>query len=286
VKRLFALLLLLLICARAAAAPLTIYASVPPVAAIAAAVGGTYIQVHSLLRPGDNPVTFSPTPLQLAHLADSRLFLSVGVPFEHAWLPRIRAAAPALRVLDVRSGLALEPLPEHHHPGADAHSDEEEADPHVWNDPLAVVHMSKTIRDALIQADPTHAEAYRRQQAALADRLRALDTELRTTLAPYRGRSFLVFHPAWGYFARRYELQQLAIEHQGKQSGARWMKELIDRARREDIHVIVVQPQFDQRMAGQIAQAISGRVASVDPLSADYQDSLRRLARIIAGGGA
>jgi zinc transport system substrate-binding protein len=278
--------LLISICARAAAAPLSVYASVPPVAAIAAEVGGPHVQARSLLRPGDSPVTFSPTPLQLAHLAGSRLYLSVGVPFEHAWLPRIRAAAPGLTVVDVRDGLALAPLPEHRHHehDADAQQGHGEMDPHVWNDPLAVLHMSETIRDALIRADPAHADAYRRRQAALAAQLKGLDRELRTTLAAYRGRSFLVFHPAWGYFARRYGLQQLAIEHQGKQSGARWMKDLIDQARREDIRVILVQPQFDQRMAAQIAQAIGGRVAVVDPLSPDYRDSLRHLARIIAGG--
>jgi zinc transport system substrate-binding protein len=157
-------------------------------------------------------------------------------------------------------------------------------DPHVWNDPLAAIHMSETVRDALIEADPAHADAYRQQQATLAGRLQALDTQLRGILAPYGGRGFLVFHPAWGYFARRYGLQQLAIEHQGKQSGARWMKDLIDRAKREDIRVIVVQPQFDQRMAGQIAQAIGGHLADVDPLSPDYQGSLLRLAHVIAGG--
>ena len=280
--RLFSLLLIFAWAGNAAALP-SVYASVPPIAAIAGEVGGPAIHVQSLLRPGDNPVTFSPTPRQLAHLADSVLFLRVGVPFENAWIRRIRAINPTLTILDVREGLDLAALPEHHHHGSGSQHDSEALDPHVWTDPLAIIRMSETIRDALIRVDPAHASDYRQRQQALAVRLHNLDRTLHSQLAPFEGQTLLVFHPAWGYFARRYGLHQLAIQHEGKQSGARWMAKLIEKARREGIHVIVVQPQFDRRLAQQIAHAIDGRVVSVDPLSPDYQGSLRRLARVIAG---
>lgn len=281
--RLLALVLLsLAVFGAPAAAPLPVYASVPPITALAEAVGGPRVDAHSLLRPGENPVTFSPTPRQLARLADSRLFITVGLPFEKVWLPRIRQLSKGLQVLDLRTGLHLLPLPEHRHAAGDPHTGDE-PDPHVWTDPVALIHMSETLRDALIRLDPEHAEEYRQRQATLAARLQGLDRALRTRLAPLKNRDFLVFHPAWGYFARRYGLHQLAIEHEGKQGGARWMAELIERARSGDIRVIVVQPQFDQRLARQIAQAIGGRVVSVDPLAPDIENSLQRLARVLAG---
>lgn len=282
--RLFALLLLpFLLCTANAAIPtLSVYASVPPIAALVGEVGGSHVRASSLLRPGDSPVTFSPAPRQLARLADSQLFVRVGLPFENTWLPRIHSVSPNLHILDARANLDLLSLPEHHHHDTGKH-DSGAPDPHVWTDPVNVLRMSESIRDALIELDPAHADDYRRQQNRLADKLTDLDRKLRSQLAPGNGQHFLVFHPAWGYFARRYGLHQLAIQHEGKQSGARWMAKLIAQARREGIRVIVVQPQFDQRLARQIAQAIDGRVVSIDPLSRDYRDSMRRLARVIAG---
>ena len=274
--RLLSLLLLLcLSLAARAGKPLVTYASVPPITAIVAAVGGKQVEAHSLLRPGDNPVTFSPTPRQLAQLARSRLFVAAGLPFERAWLPRIRASSPGMRVLDLATAL---------HPPAIRGEDDHELDPHLWTDPLLVIRMSEAIREALSALDPDHSAQYRRRQAEFARRIAALHRELDARLAPLRGRGFLVFHPAWGYFARRYGLHQLAIQHEGKQGGARWMAQLIERARREGIKTVVVQPQFDQRLARQIADAIGGRVLSVDPLAGDYAASLRRLAAVIAGG--
>ncbi len=278
--RLLLLLLLCLLTASTNASPLPVYGSVAPISAIVAAVGGEQVKVASLLRPGESPLTFSPTPRQLADLADSRLLFSAGLPFERAWIPRIRGLSPTLEVVDLRQGLDLIANP-HAHPGADHHGDADEPDPHIWTDPLLVVRISEVIRDRLSQLDPGHAPHYSDRQQALARRLLALDRKLSADLASLAHRRFLVFHPAWGYFARRYGLTQLAIEHEGKQAGGRWVAELIEQARRDGIRVILVQPQFDRRLAQQIADAIGGRVFSVDPLSRDFEESLRKLAAVL-----
>ncbi len=269
--------LLFLIGSVEAAAPLSIHASVPPIATLAKEIGGIHVHAFSLLRPGDNPETFSPTPRQLTQLSDSHLFIRIGLPFEKIWMPRIRGIHPGLPILDLRSRLQLPPPAQGHHHGNG------ESDPHLWTDPIILKRISGIIRDALIRIDPEHAADYRLQQQQVAGRLEQLQHRLERALAPVRGRSFLVFHPAWGYFAQRYGLHQLAIEHEGKQSGAHWMTELIRQARTEGIHVIVVQPQFDQRLAREIAKAIDGRIAMVDPLSRNYRASLERLARLIMG---
>jgi zinc transport system substrate-binding protein len=89
----------------------------------------------------------------------------------------------------------------------------------------------------------------------------------------------MVFHPSWGYFADAYQLQQIAIEHEGKQPGARALSQLIEQAKQNQIKVVFVQPQFDQRQAEQIARAIDGKVMAVDPLAANYIDNLRQVAQ-------
>ena len=92
-------------------------------------------------------------------------------------------------------------------------------------------------------------------------------------------RKFLVFHPAWGYFADRYGLEQVAIEYQGKEPGAKAVARIISMAQKEGISVIFVQPQFDQRLARQIADSIEGQVIVVDPLSSNYINNMRAVAR-------
>ena len=98
-------------------------------------------------------------------------------------------------------------------------------------------------------------------------------------------RKFLVFHPAWGYFAQAYGLTQVPIEQGGKEPGARTLVTLIEQAKRDQIRVVFIQPQSDPRFAEQIARAIGGRVIAIDPLAPDYVANLRAVARQIAAAG-
>ncbi len=292
--------------------PLDVFVSVLPQRAFAERVGGERVRVHTMVQPGQSPATYEPTPRQIAALSDADLYLRIGVPFEDAWMKRIRSANTDMPVLDLRDGIDLRPQEAHTHGphedhgheahghgeerhGNDAHEhdehgrdehghDEHDAmDPHVWTSPRLVRHMAETIRDALTELDPEGADTYRRNQAAYDAELAALDAELTDRLTGLQQRSFLVYHPAWGYFADAYGLTQVPIEHEGKAPGARRLTALIEQARANEAQVILVQPQFDQRAAEQVARAIDGRVESVDPLSTDLAGSLHRLADLIAG---
>jgi zinc transport system substrate-binding protein len=170
------------------------------------------------------------------------------------------------------------------HEEYDSHADEhvQEQDPHVWTSPPLVRYMAGRIRDKLNELAPDHAADFARNHDALLAELDALDAELHTLLDPLVNRKFMVFHPAWGYFADHYGLIQVPIEHQGKSPGARALAALIEQAKQERIKVVFVQPQFDKRQARQVAQAIGGVVVAVDPLAADYVDNLRRVGQQFA----
>ena len=90
----------------------------------------------------------------------------------------------------------------------------------------------------------------------------------------------MVFHPAWGYFARAYGLQQVPIEIEGKNPKPALLKELIVHAREKGIRVVFVQPQFSTKSAEIVAREIGGRVAFADPLAEDW---LANLAAVAAG---
>jgi zinc transport system substrate-binding protein len=303
--------LLSLTASGAAAAPLSVFVSVLPLQTFVEKVGGDRVETRVMVQPGHSPATYDPSPQQVAALAEADLYLRVGVPFENAWMKRIRAANPDMPVLDLRDGLTLRPLEAHVHEdglvhGGEAgddqdhghehdndndndneHSDLDGSDPrrsmdaHIWTSPPLVRQMASAIRDMLTRLDPDGAAVYAERQAAFDAELAALDRDLEAILSGLERRSFLVYHPAWGYFADTYDLTQVPIEHEGKMPGARRLTALIEQARAADTRVIFVQPQFDRRAAARVAQAIGGRVETVDPLAADYADNLRRVAQLI-----
>jgi zinc transport system substrate-binding protein len=174
----------------------------------------------------------------------------------------------------------------HGHDEHDSHKGDQhkhhEQDPHVWVSPPLVTQMAGRIRDKLAELAPDHATDFARNHDAFVAELRALDAELHERLDPLTNRKFMVFHPAWGYFADTYGLTQVSIEREGKEPGARGLAALIDQAKKEDVKVVFVQPQFDKRSATQVAQAIGGVVVPIDPLAADYVDNLRQVGRQFA----
>ncbi|MFM1891671.1 MAG: hypothetical protein RLZ44_748 [Pseudomonadota bacterium] len=275
-KPLLVLLLLSAVALPVAAAPLRVFVSVLPLQTLVARVGGEAVQVEVLVGPGHSPATYEPSPQQMAALAEATLFLRIGVPFEQAWMARIAAANPQLRVVDGRDGMLLRQVADHH---GHAH---EALDPHVWTDPQRVRILVARLGDLLSELLPLQAARFRANAARLDAELVALDGELEQILACVQDRRFLVFHPAWGYLAERYGLEQVVIEVEGKEPGAKALAELIERARAQGLRRVLVQPQFSSRGATVVAAALQGQVVVADPLAPDLLANLRRVAQTIA----
>jgi len=305
-------LLLTLLNGSAVAEPLRVFVSVLPQKTFVERVGGPGIDVQVMVQPGASPHTYDPTPRQVAALAQADLYVAVGVSFEDAWMGRIRAANPRMRVLDSSQGIDLRAMeaPDHDGEPGRGHADEGQSkaahglgghgegesgqgvghepqvrDPHLWTSPPLVKQMAVGIRDVLTQLDPGNGPAYAANFDAFSTELDALDQEIRTRLTGLASRRFMVYHPAWGYFADTYGLTQVAIEREGKEPGPRALAALIEQARREQVKAIFVQPQFSRKAAAQVASAIGGRVEVMDPLAADYVDNLKRVASVLAEAG-
>lgn len=262
------------------AAPLPVFVSVPPQAVFVQAVGGSHVAVSVLVQPGTSPETYEPTPRQLQAITAARLYFHIGLPFEETWLPRLRANAPGLTVVDTRRGVALLAADDHGRTASRPHG--EGVDPHIWLDPNRVKLQARTICEALSAADPDRRREYEQNLDRFTAELTALDAELRDILDPAPRRTFLIHHPAWGYFAQAYGLEQIAIERAGKEPGPRSLAELIDLARRAGVKTILVQAHTSDRTARRVARALNGRVVPVDALPYDYFGTLRAVARLIA----
>jgi zinc transport system substrate-binding protein len=92
----------------------------------------------------------------------------------------------------------------------------------------------------------------------------------------------MVFHPAWGYFARDYGLEMIPVEIGGQEPSAAELAALVAEAQEEDIKVVFAQPEFSTRAAETIAYEIGGQVLLISPLAPDWLDSLRHVADTFA----
>ena len=261
-----------------------VFVSILPQKYFVERIGGDQVEVSALVGPGQSPETYEPTPQQMAALHRTRLFFRIGAPFEQAWMDRVQRGNPALRVIDNRDDILLRELESagESHDTEHDHSHTQGKDPHIWTSPPLVKQMAAQIRDALITEAPEHRTAFESNHAVFAAELDALDREIRDRLASLQHRRFMVFHPAWGYFADSYDLQQIPIEAAGKTPGPRTLANLIEAAKNEGVRVIFVQAQFSDRAARAVAQAIGGRVEAIDPLAYDFPANLRHVANLIA----
>ena len=269
------------------------FCSIAPQQFFVERVGGDLVSVGVLVGPGQSPHTFEPTPRQMADLAESDVYFAIGLPLEDRLLGRVEALGSRIRVIDTSDGIPLRQVEEVHlHDEDERHNDHESPahdgepgglpDPHTWLNPRLAQMQARNICVALKEIMPGHSEELEANLSRLLSDLDALDVELTDALAPVAGEIVYVFHPAFGYFTDAYDLRQVPIELGGMEPGARELAGLIEHAIVEGVRVIFVQPQFSRRSARAIAEEIGGAVVPIDPLSADYMDNLRTIAREVA----
>jgi zinc transport system substrate-binding protein len=294
-----------------AAERIVVFAGIPPAAYLAERIGGDKVHVETLLQPGQDPHTFEPAPKQIQALGKARVILKTGMPFENQLLEKIRGGHLRLAVVDITEGIEKRrlgpafpaerfsphpsPLPTNlrsvpgegtagagSKPGglADNHSDEA-YDPHVWLAPPLVKIEAANVAKALEKIEPASAGYFQANLARLDCELDDLDAKIRLKLRPYAGRWFLVFHPAFGYFADCYGLKQEAIQNEGKQPSPKQLRELILKAKADGVRVIFLQPQFDRHSADVIAEAIGGRIVPLNDMEKDIVANLQDIAEKI-----
>ena len=267
-----------------AAGPTSVFVTIAPQKYFVQQIGKDLVDVQVMVPPGADPHSYEPKPQQMIAISKAKLYFAVGLEFEKANLSKILSTNPQIKVVYTDHGIEKIPMAAHHHHDEDgAHHEEEETgdsglDPHIWLSPPLVKMQAHTILTALQEIDPSNRAVYETNYQQFSSRIDKLDTELKTIFAGKQGLQFMVFHPAWGYFAQAYGLEQVPVEIEGKEPKAAQLKELIEYAREKGIKVVFVQPQFSRKSAKVLAQEIGGEVVPVDPLAEDWMDNLREVA--------
>ncbi len=254
-----------------------VFVSIPPQKFVVEHLAGGQVQVEVMLPPGASPATYEPTPRQMAALTGADLYLQIGVPFEGPVLGKISTVAPGLEVVDCRQGIQLDPMENH-----DDDHGHGPLDPHIWLDPIRMKTVARTTARVLSEKFPAAAAGIERSLTGLLAAIDATDRRVQARLEPFKGRDLLVFHPAYGYFARRYGLVQRAVESGGKAPSSRQLAEIVDGLHDRNTPAIFVQPQFSQTAARRVADALGCQVVMLDPLAEQYLVNLETMADTIA----
>jgi zinc transport system substrate-binding protein len=235
-------------------------------------IGGDRVNVNVLVASGADPHTYEPKPQQLQTLSEAKAYITVGGDsFEKAWMKRLKSVNSDLLVVDSAKGIKkISEIPHHHH----HHHGEETLDPHIWLSPSLVKIQAQNIYDALVKLDSDRQSEYKKNLDEFIAEIAEVDREIRQNLAGIKNRKFIVFHPAWGYFAREYNLEQVPIEIGGQEPSAAELKELIQEAKEENIKVVFAQPELTTKSAQTIAREIGGEVLIISDLDPNWANNL------------
>ena len=253
---------------------INVVVSIPPEAEFVEKIGGDKVKVTVMVPPGANPHTYEPLPEQLKNVSGAKMYAQVGsgIEFENVWMDKINSMNKNMIIVNCSKGIEFIPNADND----EAH--ENQYDTHVWVSPRNAKIMVENIYQGLIKVDPANKDYYKTNKDKYLQELDYNDKKINESLRADKNRKIMVYHPAWGYFCRDYGLTQIAIEKNGKEPTPQGITSLIDQAKKENIKIIFISPQFSRNNAETIASEIGGHVITVDDLDKNYIKNLNNVA--------
>lgn len=250
---------------------ITVAVSIVPEETFVKAVAGDKVNVVTMIPTGYSPENYQPSPSQITSLSQSKIYFSMGIPADAAnIIPFLKDCNEDIKIIhfdqiigDVYDDIYIDDEQQHM-----------SRDPHIWLSPKRVIVMLEIIRDELIAIDPENETIYKENAKKIIADLENLDSIIIEKIGQIENKSFLIYHPAYRYYADDYNLNMICIEEDGKEATAQRIQNIIDIANSEGIKVIFYQEEFNGEQAKTIAKEIDGVTIKVAPLSKDYIENL------------
>ncbi len=253
-----------------------IFVSILPLKYFTDKIVGDSYKVEVTVPPGAGPETYAPTPRQMILLNNAQAYFSIGyLGFEQAWLENFKSDNPELQVFATSKRIDL--IKSEHQDGDHEHL--QGVDPHIWSSPATARLIAENIYNGMMQIDPGNGDTYRKNLESLLAEIGRVDSTVTKLLAGATSKKFIIFHPALGYFAREYGLEQLAIEFEGKVPSPRHLQEVIDAAKSGNVKFVLIQKEFDKRNAEIIAKETGCKMLQIDPLDYNWPGQMIDIAR-------
>lgn len=245
-------------------------------------IAGNLLQVNVLVPPGSSPHNYSILPSQMKDLAKSKAWLQIGLlTFEDALKDKLADINKNLAIVNCSEGITPIAGSECEEEGH-KHAANESFDPHIWLAPAESKIIARNTLNVLKTGFPEHASTFDSNYTRFISRIDSVSKMIDQKLAPLKNRNILIFHPALAYYARQFGLKQIALELDGKEPSPRHMKEIVDLAHEQNIHIIFIQKEFDSAFATQLSREIDGKVLIIDPLDYNWEKQLQDITDKIA----
>lgn len=257
--------------------------SIPPQSYFVQKIAGDSVELNEIIPPNTDEHNFDFKPSVIEKLEKSHIYFTIGLEFEKILLHKFKDLFKELKIVDSTEGIKAIEISSKHTHHEEEHHEEHLNDPHIWLDPLLVKTMVDTIAKALIKQYPHNKALYEANLAHFKKELDMLDMQIKSLLKDKKGKKFIVYHPSWAYFARRYDLIQISVEIDGKEPKVKDLKALIELAKKEKIQTIFVQKGFPKSTAELLAKECSADIVEIDHLSRAWQGELLNSAKKLAG---
>lgn len=252
--------------------------SIEPLRYITEQIAGKHFQVHTLVPKGSSPETYEPTPQQMMDLSKSEAYLSIGgLGFEQTWLKKLQQTAP--EVLFAETSQGIKRIGNHAH--ASDVGTHYGTDPHVWTSPRNMKVIARNICAIMCDLDPQNQNTYQENLQKSLTHLQAVDDSISHLLKSVPQRDFLIYHPTLTYFAQDYQLNQIAIESDGKEPSPIQLIQLIQTCKQKKIGIIFIQQEFDRKNAQLIAKETQTRIIDINPLSYNWDEEMLKIAQTL-----
>lgn len=232
------------------------------------------VDVNVMVSNGNNPETYEPYAQQMMELSKSALYLKVGsIGFEQTWMKKLQDNAPDMKVIDTSVGIKPAKTP-----GGNI-------DPHVWMSCSNARIIASNILKALCELEPKNKAFFEKNYQSLLSIIDKRDSTIKESFkkAPDLVRKFVIYHPILTYFARDYQLEQLAIEEEGREPSASQLKSLIERARKEKIKFCLIQAEFANRNTTTFINESHTKPMNINPLQGDWNRAMQEAAAAVQG---
>ena len=238
---------------------LSVYTTVYPLQYFAEQIGGEYVDVKSIYPAGADEHSFDPTQKDMMALSEADLFFYIGLGLE-GFVENAQKTLKGQHVEMVATADSIsEDLLSDHNHEHDEHDDEEhhdhgKVDPHVWISPSLSIELARSIKDSLSSDMPKQKQTFEKNFDRLEDHLLELDKRFQQMADQASGNTFFVSHAAFGYIAKDYGLQQVAIAGLNSQSepSQKQLANIVKQAKENNVQFIL----FEQNVSSKLTEVV------------------------------
>jgi zinc transport system substrate-binding protein len=252
---------------------LQVVTSFYPLYFLAREIGGGAADIRNITPAGAEPHAYEPTPRDMIAIENADLLVINGAGFE-PWGDAVLGGInrERTRVVVAGEGLATLTTAAHEEEGEEEGAGHEEAgevvDPHVWLSPRLAQTIAERIRDGYIAADPAGEPRYRANADAVMGRLAELDAAFARDLQNCARREIITSHAAFGYIARDYGLEQVAISGLSpeEEPSPKQLADIAKFARDNNVKHIFFETLVSPKLSETIATEVGARTLVLNPL--------------------